>query len=145
MRSLAPWPVIGCVVVSLFAAPSCTRDSASSTPTATASCGSNDPICEESLVEVEGTVYRVECAPVPRALVDVMLTGEGGRPVRAIAGVSSSQAVAVLWRDPSGCGEFALALADGLSAPAATLIREEMARAVKRFGVTLSPTPAVDS
>lgn len=142
MRSFPPWPIITFVLLSLLAVPSCTGDDGTPTPTPSPPCSPGDPACQEFVVEVEGIVYRAECAPVPRALVDVMLTGAGGRPVRAIAGISSSQAVAVLWRDPSGCGEFALALADGLSAPAATLIREEVARAVKRFGVTLSPTPA---
>jgi len=86
--------------------------------------------------------YALECLPVAEALVDIELPHEPGRRgLRAIVGVSSTQAVAVLWRDPGGCGEWALALADGLSEATAMSIRDEVTRGVKRFGVTASPVP----
>lgn len=90
----------------------------------------------------EGVTYTLGCVAVPEALVDIELPREAGRrAIRAIAGVSSTQGVAVMWRDPTGCGEWVLALAEGLSADAAGSIRDEMARGVARFGVTASPAP----
>jgi hypothetical protein len=104
-------------------------------------CSPGDPSCGEVLVRVGGVDYRVGCQPVAKALVDVVLGRSQGRTLRAIAGVASSQAVAVLWRDPDGCGLYTLALATHLSPAAAELIRDEMIRGVERFGVTASPVP----
>ena len=90
----------------------------------------------------DGTTYLLGCVAVPEALVDIELPrGSGRRPIRAIAGVSSTHGVAVMWRDPTGCGEWILALAEGLDTDAARSIRDEMARGVARFGVTTSPVP----
>lgn len=99
------------------------------------------PDCEVLAVS-SGTTYRLECRPVPEALIDVDLPRETGRPIRAIAGVSSTQGIAVMWREPAGCGQWVLALANGLSGQAAGSIREEMERGVERFGVTASPVPS---
>ena len=90
----------------------------------------------------DGVTYLLECEAVPEVLVDIELPREPGRrAIRAIAGVSSSQGVAAMWRDPAGCGEWILGLAEGLSPETAGSIRDEMARGVERFGVTASPTP----
>lgn len=88
-----------------------------------------------------GIDYLLECRPVAEALIDVDLPHDGSRPVKAIAGVSSTQGVAAMWRDPEGCGLWVLALADGLAPGTADAIREEMDRGVERFGVTASPVP----
>lgn len=98
------------------------------------------PDCEILAVSSD-TTYRLECRPVPEALVDIDLPRETGRPIRAIAGVSSTQGIAVMWREPTGCGQWVLALVEGLSTRTAGAIREEMARGVERFGVTASPVP----
>jgi hypothetical protein len=89
----------------------------------------------------DGTTYQLECRPVAESLVDVELPRETGRPIRAIAGVSSIHAVAVVWRDPAGCGQWVLALAEGLGTETAEAIRDEMGRGIDRFGVTASPIP----
>lgn len=111
------------------------------------SSGESDrPRCEPGpgcVVDITsaGVEYRLECRPVPEALIDVELPHDGSRPVKAIAGVSSTQGVAAMWRDPEGCGLWVLALAGDLTPATADAIREEMDRGVERFGVTASPVP----
>lgn len=100
------------------------------------------PECPVEVTTSDGTTYVLHCAAVPEALVDIELSRDPGRPaIRAIAGVSSTQGVAVLWKDPPGCGRWILGLAEGLSSQTARSIRDEMARGVERFGVTSSPAP----
>jgi len=99
------------------------------------------PDCRIQVVSGDAR-YLLECMPVAEALVDVELPHEPGRrTLRAITGVSSTQAVAVLWREPDGCGLWTLALAQGLSDETSTSIRDEIGRGVQRFGVTASPVP----
>lgn len=120
----------------------CTAD-----PTTTASqespaaCRLGDAGCQVE-VETRGVTYGVACQPVPEALVDVDLPKQPGTPrLKAIAGVARSQGIAVLWDEPTGCGLWALALAEGLMPETDTAIRDEVARGVERFGVTASPLP----
>lgn len=130
--------IMGLLLVVL---PACTTGGTTGSTSPQPSCLADDPSCADVGVSVDGRSYRIECQPVAEALTDVVLGRDGGRPVRAIAGVSSTQGVAVLWRDPAGCGLFALALARDLSEDTAQLIRDEVARGVERFGVTASPIP----
>lgn len=125
-----------------FLGAACTGDPTSSSPDARSQGYGCDPGpgCAIDAVS-DGTTYRLECRPVPESLVDVDLPHDTGRPIRAIAGVSSTQAVAVIWRDPSGCGQWVLALTEGLASEIAKAIRDEMARGIERFGVTASPVP----
>jgi hypothetical protein len=93
-------------------------------------------------VLVAGEVFDVACTPVAEALVDIKLPHAPGEPmVRAITGVWDRQAVAVLANDRSGCGVWALAIAQDVSEPTADEIRREVADGVDNFGVTASPVP----
>ena len=130
-------------IAAVLALTACTGDG---DPPPTARGGRDRPCVPGPDCSVEatsdGTTYLLGCVAVPEALVDIELPrGPGRRPIRAIAGVSSTQGVAVMWRDPTGCGEWILALAEGLDADAARSIRDEMARGAARFGVTTSPVP----
>lgn len=128
------------VLLALLTA-ACTGDtSAPSGGPATGRCSPGQD-CRIQVVSGQ-TRYALECVPVAEALVDIELPHEPGRrALRAIAGISSTQAVAVLWREPEGCGQWALAIADDLMDDTAASVREEVARGVERFGVTASPVP----
>lgn len=126
---------------SLLLIAACTGDDGAPTAVDPPGRCSPGPDCRIQVVS-EDDRYVMECVPVAEALVDVELPHEPGRrALRAITGVSSTQAVAVLWREPEGCGLWTLALAEGLSDETSTSIRDEVERGVQRFGVTASPVP----
>jgi hypothetical protein len=121
---------------------SCTSDGdpttpGATTPGATESCP--DSVCGATVTLADGAAYQGECRPVAEDQLDVWLSTAEPPKARAIAGVASVEAVAFLHREVEGCGEWSLALADGLSASRAASIREEVDRGVERFGVTASP------
>lgn len=137
-----PLHLASAVIALALLGAACTGDQTSDPPGASGQGGGCDPGADCAIDAVsDGTTYHLECRPVPESLVDVDLPRETGRPIRAIAGVSSTQAVAVMWRDPTGCGQWVLALAEGLGADPGEAIRAEMARGIDRFGVTASPVP----
>jgi len=93
-------------------------------------------------VTVEGRRFDVSCTPVAEALVDIKLPHDPGQPmIRAITGLWDHQAVAVLANDRTGCGVWALGVADGVSDQAVAAIRSEVADGLAHFGVTASPVP----
>ena len=126
-----------CVVIAIG---SCTRGGAdTSTPTTPASSSSSSL---PSTVEAMGITFDVRCTPVAEALVDIELPRPAGEPkLRAITGVWDHQGIAVLANDASGCGVWALGLANDLSPEASAAIGDEVARGVEHFGVTASPVP----
>jgi hypothetical protein len=93
-------------------------------------------------VTVEGRRFDVSCTPVAEALVDIKLPHDPGEPmIRAITGLWDHQAIAVLANDRTGCGVWALGIAQGVSDQADEAIRAEVAEGVTHFGVTASPVP----
>ncbi len=125
--------VVGCTLAS-----SCTTGSttpAPSSPLATS------PAPRVASVRTTSTTFDVLCEPVAEALVDIELDVPSGPRVRAITGVAVIQALGVYGRDPTGCGEWQLAIARGLSPDVMQAIVEEVRRGVERFGVTASPVP----
>jgi len=135
--------LLGVVLIAGLACTSTgTGDGSPSRPASgSATCVPGEDGCTVTVV-VRDVTYELRCQPVAEALVDVDLPRRSGQPkVKAIAGVSWTQAVAVQSDDPSGCGLWALGLAAGLSRTTADSILAEIARGVQAFGVTASPMP----
>lgn len=126
----------------ILAAVACTGGGVTAPPSSSPAPTTSLPGSIPASVEVHGRPFDVSCEPVAQALVDIPLPHAGGDPmVRAITGLWDRQAVAVLANDPSGCGVWALGLAQGLSDEAVVEIRAEVDRGVRDFGVTESPVP----
>jgi hypothetical protein len=129
-------PLRAAAAASLILA-ACTRGTAT-TPIVTSASEPQLP----ARVTVEGRRFDVSCTPVAEALVDIKLPHDAGEPmVRAITGLWDHQAVAVLANDRTGCGVWALGVAQGVSDQAVEAIRAEIADGVTHFGVTASPVP----
>lgn len=128
------------IAFGLLTCAACTRGSTTVQPTPTPTESPSEAL--PATVAVVGRTYDVFCMPVAEALVDVELPREAGAPkTRAIAGVWDHQAIAVLANDLSGCGVWALGMAEGLSPEASQQIQAEVGRGVQAFGVTASPVP----
>jgi hypothetical protein len=129
-------PFVRAAFLLVLATTACTTGTSSTTTSAPAATGL------PAHVTVAGRRFDVSCTPVAEALVDIKLPHDPGQPMtRAITGLWDRQAIAVLANDSPGCGIWALAIAQGVSAEAAAAIRTEVADGVEHFGVTASPVP----
>lgn len=98
-------------------------------------------MCAAEVTIDDGTTFIGECRPVAEDQLDVWLETSGPPQARAIAGIARVEAVAFNHPEVEGCGNWSLALAEGLSPARGASIQEEVDRGVALFGMTASPKP----